>query len=73
MAYDRRGRPGDRYDGMVRIFIYHQCIFEGCKGFCSQILLIEKLILQMDLLAIYIILVVCCTVKILLTIIPQNM
>lgn len=22
MAYDRRGRPGDRYDGMVRILIY---------------------------------------------------
>ena len=31
MSYDRRGRPGDRYDGMVRIFIYHQYIVKGIK------------------------------------------
>jgi hypothetical protein len=43
MAYDRRGRPGDRYDGMVRILIYKggMCVFRDLitKHLCETVVL----------------------------------
>ena len=43
MAYDRRGRPGDRYDGMVRILIYKggMCVLRDLitKHLCETVVL----------------------------------